>query len=169
MRKVYGVGMANLMYCNAEEYESMKERGLNISALLCAKHPYHKRIVGYEGNCRKDHPEYLYAVRGNVMALNMVDAECPMFFSDEMIHAGIYFVEDQLAHNRDVVVVCNQGESRSPSMCLLYLMKHGYFDKKLTHSNVFLEFKAIAPNWNPRNGILQYCIEFWNKVKRGEE
>lgn len=170
MNKVYEYGKANLIYCNSEEYEKMKEYGLDFSALLCAKHPYHKQIVGYEKNCPKEHFEYLFAYRPkeHIMALNMVDAPKLEYFSDEMIIAGIDFIHAELAQQRDVVVVCNKGESRSPTMCLMFMMLHGDFEKEMTHSQVFRQFSKVATNWNPNNGILQYCVKFWDRVKRGE-
>lgn len=170
MNCVYTYGSGILSYCNQQEYENIKASGVDVSALLCAKYPYHKQIVGYSKNCPKDHLEYLYAIRAkdHIMALNMVDAKEPKYFSDEMILAGIDFIQGELAQGRNVVVVCNKGESRSPTMCLMYMMAHGDFDKSMTHEEVFSEFNKIAPDWKPGEGILQYCIEFWDKMKRGE-
>lgn len=165
MRKVFQTENSYLMFCDDTEYKLIEREGVNNSFLFCAKYPYHKQIVGYTGNCPKEHDEYLYAVRDHVMSLNMVDAEHPKFFSDAMIYAGLDFIEIELAKGRNVVVVCNKGESRSPTMCLMYMMAHGSFDKSFTHTQVFSKFKKIAPEWNPGNGILQYCISFWNKVK----
>ena len=170
MNCVYTYGSGILSYCNQQEYENIKASGVDVSALLCAKYPYHKQIVGYSKNCPKDHLEYLYAIRAknHIMALNMVDAKEPKYFSDEMILAGIDFIQGELAQGRNVVVVCNKGESRSATMCLMYMMAHGDFDKSMTHEEVFSEFNKIAPDWKPGEGILQYCIEFWDKMKRGE-
>lgn len=170
MNCVYHYGTANLFYCNQKEYENIKESNTDVSALLCAKNPFHKEIVGYVGNCPKDHPEYLMAYRHDehILALNMVDAPCKKFFSDKMIYAGLDFIQAELAQGRDVVVVCNKGESRSATICLMYMMAHGDFDNSMTHEEAFSEFKKIAPDWKPGEGILQYCIEFWDKMKRGE-
>lgn len=169
MNKVYEYNNNSLYFTNADEYDRVVKDCPGFSALLCAKNPYHKEIVGYDRNCPKDHPEYLVAYRPkeHIMALNMVDAPKPEFFSDKMVLAGIDFIQNELAQNNDVVVVCNQGESRSPTMCLMYMMAHGDFSKTLSHSEVFTQFSRIAKEWNPNNGILQYAIQFWNKVKEG--
>lgn len=170
MTNVYHYGGYNLFFCNSEEYERVKESGLEFSALFCAKYPYHKEIVGYGKSCTQDNPEYLVAHRQDrhVMALNMVDANKPEFFSDEMILKGIGFIQVELMYGRDVLVVCNHGESRSPTMCLMFLMLHGDFDYNMTHYEVFDQYKKIAPNWKPNSGILEYCIGFWDKVRKGE-
>lgn len=142
----------------------------NVSYLLCAKNPFHKNVVGYENKCSKDHQEYLVAYRpeNNVMALNMVDAPKVEFFSDKMIYPAIEFIGKELENHRNVVVICNKGESRSPTMCLMYMMKNNVFDKNLSHSEVFSEFSKLARNWNPRLGILQYCVSYWDKYRKGE-
>lgn len=170
MKKVYEYDWNGLYYCGQDEYEEIKQYFTNFSVLFCAKNPYHKQLVGYDKNCPKDHPEYLVAYRPeiNTMALNMVDAKESKYFSDEMIMSGIEFIENELAKGRNVVVVCNKGESRSPTMCLMYMMVHGDFERDMSHSEVLESFEKIAPEWKPREGILQYCIQFWDKVKRGE-
>lgn len=170
MNKVYEYNGRDLCYCGQEEFENSSFNIATQSFLFCAKYPYHKSFVRYEKNCPKDHPEYLVAYRpkSHAMALNMIDANKPEFFSDKMIVAGLDFIDHELADGRNVTVVCNHGESRSPTMCLMYMMAHGDFDKSLSHSEVFSEYMKVAPDWKPNNGILQYCIEFWNKVKRGE-
>lgn len=167
MNPVYEKNGANLYYCNSEEYNNIPCKD-TVSFLFCAKNPFHKEIVGYEKKCEKEHPEYLVAYRPNqhLMALNMVDAPTPEYFSDKMVLAGLEFIDKELAKGREVVVVCNKGESRSTTMCLMYMMKDGAFDFQMTHSQVFMEFSKVAKTWNPRNGILQYCIEYWNKLKK---
>jgi hypothetical protein len=171
MQSVYeNFNGAKLYYLSADEYERLKEYDADYSALLCAKNPYHKDIVGYLTNCPKDNPEYLVAYRPkeHIMALNMVDAKKPEFFSDEMVFSGLDFIRKELDKCRDVVVVCNQGESRSPTMCLMFLMKNGVYDTSLSHTEVFMEFGEENLEWNPNNGILLYAVEFWNRIKRGE-
>lgn len=169
MNCVYTYGSGILSYCNQQEYENIKSSGVDVSALLCAKYPYHKEIVGYSKNCPKNHFEYLYAFRPDkhIMALNMVDAKDKKYFSDEIILAGIDFIQNELEQERNVVAVCNKGQSRSPTMCLLYMMAHGDFDINMSHSEVFCKFSEIAKLWNPNNGILEYCVDFWNKIKGG--
>lgn len=169
MTKVYGNKNAKLFYCNAEEYEKLKSSGKKFSALLCAKHPFHKEIVGYSNNCPKDNPEYLIAHRPeqNLMALNMVDAKRPEFFSKELVYPGLIFISQELEKGNDVVVVCNKGESRSPTMCLMFMMIDGFFDFSLSFDDVIYEFSLLARDWNPGQGILEYCKNFWNKELKG--
>lgn len=169
MRRIYHHDSASLYYCSQTEYEICRKRGTSFSALFCAKNPYHQWMVGYVKNCSKDHPEYLVARRpkDRMMALNMVDAPKPEFFSDEMIMAGIDFIENELAQGHDVVVVCNQGESRSPTMCLMYMMVHGDFDKSKTFDEVCDIYRVMTNyEWNPNMGIFKYCQNLWEKLRK---
>lgn len=169
MRKVYTFDTSNLYYCAKEEYEDFisKNDCWCTSFLLCAKNPFHMDIVGYKGNLDKSDLEYLYAYRPmqHLMALNMIDAPDSKFFSDKMIDKGLLFINDEMVEGNDVIVVCNQGMSRSPTMCLMYLMKHGDIPKEKSFNEVREEYIKIAPEWNPSPGILKYCISFWNKVR----
>ena len=53
--------------------------------------------------------------------LNMVDTENPMFFHKEMIDQALNFIDEMRTSNQNVLVHCNQGESRGPSIALLYM------------------------------------------------
>lgn len=171
MEVIYYRGAAVLYCMNEEEYGNLKCSEVPHSALLCAKNPFHKQIVGYEKNCPKEHKNYLYAYSddGNALALNMIDAKDKKYFSDKMILEGLDFIEHELNKGNSVVVVCNQGESRSPTMCLLYLMLHGDFEKTMTHSEIFTRFKEMCPCWKPNKGISDYTIDFWDRIRKGEK
>lgn len=169
---VYKLDDHELYYGSSEDYDFVRTSKFfakDYATLLCAKNPYHKEIVGYEGNLSRIHPNYLVVENPeqHIMALNMIDAPEKQYFSDEMVLAGIDFIGQQL-NERNVLVVCNKGVSRSPTMCLMYLMAHGDFEKDQTHVQVFDSFRLNAVNWEPNTGILQYCIEFWDKIRKGE-
>jgi hypothetical protein len=125
----------------------------------CAKMPWHKQFVGYIGNgCPKDSPEYLYAVRENAIALNQIDVDNPDFFSTEMIQAAIGFACTW--SHRNLLFSCNQGESRSPSMAMLYLAI-----SELIPNSTFKEaetaFKKLYPPYNPKDGIRIHLQQNW--------
>lgn len=118
-----------------------------------AKEPFHRQIVGYTTRgAPKDHPEYLWAVRGNRLALNMVDAPSPEFFDPAMIDKALEFIESKLSDGYKVLVHCNQGESRAPSICLLYLVKQGVIHGA-NLDECITEFKKIYPLYNPGSGL----------------
>ena len=90
----------------------------------------------------------------NEMALNMVDAAEPHYFSDEMVNAGLEFITERLAEGDAILVHCNMGLSRSPSMAFLGMFEHGFLDDEFRHA--LPQFKTIYPNYCPGNGIWQY-------------
>lgn len=133
------------------------------AVLHACKESYHRAFVGYTGRgCPKDSPEYLWAERGNRLALNIVDAPKPGFFDKRMIDKALEFIEQKLSEGLKVLVHCNQGESRSPSICLLYLIKHGII-KGDTFEYCEAEFLKVYPEYNPRAGIREFDKEFCEK------
>lgn len=128
----------------------------NFSFVNCAKSPYHREAVGYKSNgCPKDHPEYLYAVRGNRFIMNWVDGDDPKYISDKMIDAALTFMESAIELGNEIVVNCNQGLSRSPSLVLLYLVKHS----KITgnYIEIINRFKELYNKYTPGCGCEEYC------------
>lgn len=165
MKKVY----SGLYVGNQEDYESHVK---NISSkdviecwayVLAAKEPFHRAAIGYTGRaCDKSHPEYLIARRDNNLVLNLVDAPKPEFFNKDIIDTALDFIEEQLKQRHmSVLICCNQGESRSPSLALLYLVKHGLI-KGDTLEDAEAEFLKLYPSYNPSAGIRGFVKENWN-------
>lgn len=139
----------------------------HLAILHACKEPFHRQFVGYTGRgCPKDSPEYLWAERGNRLALNMVDAPKPEFFAKEMIDKALDFIERKLNEGLKVLVHCNQGESRSPSLCLLYLIKKGII-KGETLEDCEAEYLKIYPEYNPGNGIREFVKMNFKEYRNG--
>lgn len=160
------------LYCGDEaDYtyiENFAPRSaLENSAIVHAcKEPYHRQFVGYTTRgCPKDSPEYLWAERGNRLALNIVDAPKSEFFDKSMIGKALDFIDEKLNAGMEVLVHCNQGESRSPSIILLYLIKHGII-KGDTFEDCEAEFMKVYPEYNPGAGIRGFLKEHWREYCR---
>ena len=139
------------------------------TVLHCAKEKWHREMVGYTGRgAPKEHPEYLFARRGNRMALNMVDAPKPEFFSPEMIKAGLDFLEEGFKAGKNLLVHCNQGESRGPSVVMLYVYKY-HVDHAIGDSGPVsfeaaeAEMRRIYPAYNPGEGIRAHLMRYWGE------
>jgi len=121
-----------------------------------AKEPFHREFVGYKTpGAPKDHPEYLYAERGNRLALNMVDAPTANYFSRELFDKALEYIDNKLKEGYKVLVHCNQGESRAPSVCLLYMVKRGVL-KGLSWVDCLQDFLVVYPYYKPGEGILEF-------------
>lgn len=127
--------------------------------LLAAKEPWHRKTLGYTGRAAaKDHPEYLMAYRDNKLILNLVDAPKSIFFSKEIIDAALDYIKIELAAKKNVLICCNLGESRSPSIALLYLIKNGIIEGD-TLEDCEAKFLQLYPEYNPGAGIRGFMQE----------
>lgn len=152
----------NLYIGNANDYEQHVKGNGNWSIVHACKEPYHRNALGYSGrSVSSSHPEYLIAIRGNRLILNLVDPPNPRFIPKEIIDNALRFIEKNLKQNRKVLVHCNQGESRSPSIGMLYLaIKNKISNSSLEDAE--REFKNIYPRYNPGNGVRGYMKTNWD-------
>lgn len=129
------------------------------------KDPYHRRALGYTGRgAPKDHPEYLIAERARKLILNLVDAPNPDYIPYEIIERAIEYIHEKMTENSKILVHCNQGESRAPSIGLLYLAKYTNLISSESLENAKKEFIEIYPNYNPSKGMQLFMQYNWQKL-----
>lgn len=120
------------------------------------KDPSHKELVGYSGNLPPSHPDYSLKEVDNRLALNIVDM--PNFsinYAEHHKNIFIYtidFIDRKISKGENVLIHCNLGESRSPSIAMIYLASKGFFDYK-NFLETEKEFKLLYPKYNPKGGI----------------
>lgn len=123
------------------------------------KEPYHRRLLGYTTRSCPMCDEYYYAERDNILYLNLVDAKTIEYIPKIVINKAIDFIENNINEHK-ILLHCNKGESRSPSIGLLYLNKIGAI-----HENNPLvgidEFRKTYPNYKPNPGMFQYVLQNW--------
>jgi len=128
------------------------------------KHPCHQRGVGYSGNLQPTHPNYLILENGDDLYLNIVDMDRPLLprFADPMMEKAMEFIETKI-NTKKVLIHCNLGQSRAPSISLLYLAK-----KNMITNNSFEEaveeFKKLYSEYNPSGGISHYLQNNWQRL-----
>ena len=112
----------DLFVGNENDYENTVKFQKDWAVVQACKEPYHRLALGYSGRAApKNHPEYLIAVRGNRLILNLVDAADPAYISKEIIDSAIEFIKHHHIGEKKVFIHCNQGASRSAGIALLYL------------------------------------------------
>lgn len=154
--------IGNILITDAVGYEANKDDS-TLRFVQACKDPYHRDAVGYIGrSCPQDHPEYLYAIRDNRFIMNIVDVDDPSFFSDILIDKTLKFIRES---EDDVLVHCNEGKSRGPSIALLSLAQSGTITG--TVAEIFKKFEGFYPKYSPRNGIYQYTRNRINKMVNG--
>lgn len=157
MREVY----KNLFVGSQSDYESNPELFDDWYVIHACKEPYHRKALGYTGRAApKNSPYYLFLYdRKNHLILNIVDTESPDFFKDEMINEALNYASEGLAKGKRVLIHCNQGESRAPSLALLLLNVLGIYDCNFNEAvNAFV---LAYPEYMPKSGIFQYVKRRW--------
>jgi hypothetical protein len=136
------------------------------SILHCAKDPWFIQAINRPG-ITQNHPTNpnVIQIQYNEMALNMVDAEHPKYFSDEMVNAGLDFITERFAEGDAVLCHCNMGVSRSPSIAMLWMFEHGFLDNEFRYA--VPQFKDLYKNWMPANGVWQYLKARCEKYNNG--
>ena len=132
------------------------------SIVHACKEPYHRNLLGYSGRgAPKDHPEYFFAKRGNRLFLNLVDSPDPNFIPKKIIDKALDFIKEKLESGNKVLVHCNLGESRSPSIGLLYLAKYTDRIRHGSFSDAEEDFRKIYPGYAPKRGMRGFLNKYW--------
>lgn len=121
------------------------------------KEPYHRQALGYSGRAApKAHPEYLIARREHRLILNLVDAPDPAYIPKEIIDCALDFIYQSLTTKANVLIHCNEGASRAPSIGLLYLASHTDCFEKHDLDTALVEFRKLYPPFNPAAGMFGF-------------
>ena len=152
----------NLFVGTQQDYEFQVKGQSNWMIVHSCKEPYHRQELGYTSRgAPKSHPEYLIVRRGNRLILNLVDAPDPAYLPKEIIDAAIEFIQKGLSESHKVLVHCNLGESRSPSIGFLYI---AIYTNSLPCEFLAAEqqFRQIYPSYNPGIGIRGFVMNNWD-------
>jgi len=144
--------------------EDARHNAFNEMSFVHACKTSHQQGVGYIGNLAKDHPLYLVYERGRELFLNIIDAKFPLSpnFGDPLFKAAFDFIDKKI-NDIEVLVHCNQGLSRSPSIALAYMAKKGLLPSE-SYKEASEEFKKIYPDYNPGVGIVHYLENHWSHI-----
>lgn len=126
------------------------------------KHPCHRRTLGYNNSLHSTHPNCLIFEKNNHLVLNMVDMEQEFLarFTNPIIFSALKFIEKNI-ENGKVLIHCNQGVSRSPSIALVYLAKKGEIQNG-NYIEAKSDFLKLYPKYSPGKGISAYLNKNWS-------
>jgi hypothetical protein len=145
-----------------EQYPLAKQRGMKIVCALNRASGFvtHQSVVGWQGRgCNPNNPFYLFKLEDDAIYLNMIDAEDPKYVNDEMINPALDFIQRHLNNDNEVFVYCSLGESRSPSIALMYLLENNLIEKTTNTIDIFKG--SYYQNYNPKKGNLLYIKNRW--------
>ena len=122
----------------------------------------HQRAVGYKGSLPPTHPNYLIYENGAHLFLNMVDMpnELQPRFTNPIFDCAISFIKREI-QNRKILIHCNVGQSRSPSIGLIYLAITGIISNN-SFETAMEEFRKLYPEYFPGTGIMLYMQHNWD-------
>lgn len=127
------------------------------------KSPCHQNAIGYRGSLSSEHPNYLALENNNNLYLNIIDPPVPLFKSETFSHF-LKFTCKHWNEGKRILVHCNKGESRAPSLALLFLAKGLAVLDNSSYQNARIQFEKIYPRYSPGKGINTYFTENWDKL-----
>lgn len=139
--------------------------GAQLSGNWAIVHAYpacHRQVLGYTTPLAPDGPEHHVARRGQHLLLNMLDAEQPEYYSREaLIEPALAFIDEMRASGASVLIHCEQGMSRSPSLALLYLATRLGALPAASLAAAEEKFEVLYPRYAPGYGIWAHLKHHW--------
>lgn len=155
MREVHsGLWVGTLDDCSAVPAEW--------AVVHACKDPCHRRAVGYTGHPSPEHEHYLIKEAGRHLYLNLIDPIRPLF-ELESFWAALAFIRVQIREG-PVLVHCNQGVSRSPSIAMLYLVRETKDIPGSTFEAARSAFLVCYPDYAPGIGIQEFLGDNWQAL-----
>ena len=123
----------------------------------------HQQALKYAGSLPSDDPFYLASEEGDNLYLNLIDPPVPLFKLASFEHF-LKFAGDRYSKDESLLIHCNQGFSRAPSLALLFLAKRlgaiGNGSFNLARS----DFESLYPEYQPGKGIETFLSEHWREL-----
>jgi hypothetical protein len=146
----------NNLFVGAEQHEHAVRGQQGWFVIHACKEPYHRQALGYTSRAAaKDHPEYLIARRDGRLILNLVDVDNVDYISADIVDAALDAIQKNIGQHK-ILVHCNQGHSRSPSIAFLYLAKFTDLFAGQDIDAAWAAFKAIYQPFNPARGMADF-------------
>lgn len=99
----------------------------------------------------------------NDLYLNLLDISSLSFeYGFPMIKRSMEFIDEHIK-DMDVLVHCNFGMSRSPSIALLYMARKGYINNS-SFKKAFEDFHKIYSYYSPSFGMHRYFDNYWQEI-----
>ncbi len=127
----------------------------------------HQDILKYKTMGAPDGPNKYIAEKGkNHLALNILDLDDPHFMPWDETLKAFDFVKKRLEAGDKVLIACNQGHSRGPTLALMFLRSIGDMPYHFVKAEHIL--KTLDPDYSPGQGMRQFARTHWTDLDRLE-
>lgn len=134
------------------------------------KHPCHH---AKRGNPKPESEDYLSYQEGTHLYLNMIDPPAPLF-QKPMFDAFLVFAADAWERGKKILIHCNKGESRAPTLALLFLSRVLYKITAVSYDDAWDEFEALlntgnaaSVKYHPGKGLEEWMRQHWDEFTGG--
>lgn len=152
---------------NQDDYEQEVRHQQGWAVIHACKEPYHRKALCYSTRAvSKTHPEYLIARRGDRLILNLIDSNDPKYIPSIILDEAVNFIDLQLTAGKLVLVHCNQGQSRGPSLAMIF-MRRRTSRLSAEFSEALKQFEAVYPLFSPALGFRIVLEREWLNGRNG--
>lgn len=148
---------------NVGDEMSCRAGSPELAVVHACKSPCHQRAVGYHGNLPALHQHYLSLERRDDLFLNLIDPPKPLFRL-ESFDCFLAFAAARYDSGSALLIHCNQGESRAPSLALLFLAKRLRTIPAESFWKAKEAFARLYPAYRPGTGIRQFFADHWAEI-----
>lgn len=143
-----------------------KAKDRDYARLACCKDGIdsHRSMLGYTTMGAPKGADYFFARKGDVLALNLIDVDDPIFIPNAVLDAGITFIKEMQDKGRTVLVHCNAGHSRSATITLMYLRATGEMPDSFILSE--RKMRTLYPPYDPSVGVRAHARERWKQLPK---
>lgn len=126
----------------------------------------HCEIMGWGNRPPADHPNYVEYEDGQLLSFNWVDGPANLFDYqgrgvERFVHA-LDFI-DAWYPTKQILINCDQGQSRSPTVALLYLAKRLHELPGSSYADARSAFQEMYPTYAPK-GIADFVSAHWAEI-----
>lgn len=122
---------------------------------VCKHGPFgHSNALGYGGGAAPAGPNRLWVLNGNHLRVNAIDSAFGHPDGFKALDHALDFVKRMRAIHKPVLVHCNQGKSRAPSVALAALIENGELSSDLDRAG--REFLDLYSRYEPKGGVMAW-------------
>jgi len=124
----------------------------------------HIAIMGWGQKPPRDHPNYITLEDGQLLSFNWVDGPADMYkWSGAAAFIQALDFIDKWLPTKSVLINCDLGQSRSPTVALLYLAKRAKTINGASFESARQDFVKLYPGYAP-SGIADYVASRWGEI-----